>query len=160
MNEATEMKFRASLPMNVQEAMRQNLPSEVGQLLRQQLEEGDAAIAENSSLRAELVKIASALREDNVRKVEIETLEKERAALKKERGEVERLKRDHVRMKLETELAAEKRITAILSATLSGLVRNTTFKETVFGSQGTWTKDGYITGSSAPHNATTERVAE
>jgi len=120
-----------ALPMNVQEAMRDNLPGQVSKILRDELEKGARAIEE----------YAVALKEIKELRERKETA----ASIKRLQGELDRrlencelkevvqtgreLKNDLWRSEMALELA--QKYADRLETTLAGLVRNTEWRESV-----------------------------
>ena len=158
MNEP-ELKFRARLPDNVADAMRENLSGEVGQLLRQRLEEGDVAIADNQRLIADLNVARKEIEEAGSLKRQRESIAERTKKLDAETATLERLSRDLVNSKLQHELTTEKAVTKTLQDVLMGLVRNTAWRENVFGNVA-MPNPQYGGYSSAPENSDITRKAE
>jgi len=120
-----------SLPNNVQDAMRDNLPNQVSKLLREELEKGANAIAKNAELAKEIQMVEARLDEFG-------TIKAERRKLKasiKDCGEVlanalrERDLMDLTKCRIGLESA--ERYANKLETVLAGLVRNTEWRESI-----------------------------
>lgn len=126
---STEDLFVATLPKNVQDAMRENLPEQVSRLLREQLEKGEQALedvadleAENEQIKRKLEKNAWLDERERGLVAHQETLDEREKELQRQE---DTLKLTHTQFQLD----AERRLTDALSETLKGLVRNTVYRE-------------------------------
>jgi hypothetical protein len=129
---------RIPLPMNVQDAIRENLPEHVSTLLRKRLEEADEALAKVEQYKGKLVTANEQLKSqlELVKlKEHIDSKEKELSA--REAVVLEDARKIEITM-LQIQLDAEKRVSGMFGSALMGLVRNTTFRENAFYNHNTW----------------------
>lgn len=149
------------LPMNVQDAMRDNLPEQVGKLVRERLSEGDNAINKIPKLEAEIKSLGDVLRShtsldqkaSDLKKREELVASREDVIIKAEL----RLEAD----KLKHELTCQQRVSQTITDALLGLVRNTTFRESQFFSHEKVTdyQNGNSVTTAIPQSQSAERTA-
>lgn len=125
-----------SLPMNVQDAMRENLPEQVGKLLRGELEKGAKAIQERERYLTDLKKAEALLDEYGDIKAERRAMKKEREALEEQEREITRKSDTLELQRAQLELQAANRYADRLEGTLAGLVRNIEWRDSIFKQHG------------------------
>lgn len=119
------------LPMEVQDAMRNHLPQMMNKLLRDELNKGESAIADNVQLRQDIQRVEKRLDEHG-------TIARDRRLIKDETDNLKTLlakvKREQFDLNLtiaQIKLESAEKYAAKLEGCLSGLVRNTAWRETV-----------------------------
>jgi len=137
-----------NLSKEIQELIVKHLPSELGETLRnllasaandaQALQDARAYIKQTGEITANL----------SAQVGELSTQLERHKNIDARMRELEESERNRKIFQLETELAAEKRITSVLDQTLGKLVRNTEYRNTLFGKenipvQGTPGSNGY-----------------
>ena len=128
------MPQKTPIRKGVMEAIRAQLPEEIGVTLRARLKEADETLDEN----IRLLKMVSKLQDSEEKTASLNKREK---LLGEATADLENLTGEYAKkmealntFRLECELAAEKHISAAMMAALAGLVRNTQFNSSVFGS--------------------------
>jgi hypothetical protein len=124
------------LPMEVQDAMRNQLPQMMNKLLREELAKGEKAIGDLVYSEIQLAKAEKIIDE-------MRDIKRERAAMKKAHGELELLQTTVQREKDTIDLTkalmgqeSSERYAQQLEMTLAGLVRNAEWRKTFAGSRG------------------------
>jgi uncharacterized protein YfcZ (UPF0381/DUF406 family) len=126
------------------ESINQQMPQQVGELLKQRLKKADADAATVEEYKkqainsnAEIERLGKVILELTAQKNALdskaEDVKRERAQLAEAFQDVQDQKVQLKVDRLSFELAAERRITATFQETMLGLVRNTEFKTTALG---------------------------
>lgn len=138
-----------SLPMNVQDAMRANLPEQVSKLLRDRLEQAEAALRENVKLKAVVeqqnkqIKTQYALDSQQAALLDLERELEER----ERKVEKQELHMDTLRAEVHGD--ANKKIADAAWSFLNALVRNPTVKESVIRSSSGYDQSGSTNDNSS-----------
>ena len=119
----------------INEIIKKNLPQQVGEILQKELAripqlEKDLLDAKNAYNIAQ-----SENREAQAELKQLKELKLEMEALRKERADIEERQRNLKVTLLEKDLAAAQSINTNSMEILKGLVRNTNFRKTVFGTE-------------------------
>jgi hypothetical protein len=157
---------KGDLEADIRAAINKDLPRQVGDALKERL----ASIPDLEKAKDALAaKLEQAGAERSALLAERDALAKrllQAGKLDEREAAVEARECEAARQQLEHALKCEARVTATLTEVLMGLVRNTTFKETVFGSENrshvvpTGSGGHYTTNTSDNSNSTVERRAE
>jgi hypothetical protein len=124
-----------SLPNNVQDAMRDNLPGQVSKILRDELEKGAAAMEENETLLRDIKKVEARLDEHG----ELASTRRQHKAREKAVAEKEAMlderERDIRVLEMKIELEAANKYGIKLEGVLGALVRNVEWRSELFDSK-------------------------
>ena len=133
------------LNKEIQEAITKNLPAQVGEALQQLLAKATKDAQELADAKRYIEQHGKLSENLSNSVAELQTQLERHANIDDRLRELDEAKRDRKIFELETKLAAEQRVTHILDQTLSKLVRNIEYRNTLFGKENI-----PITGHNAP----------
>lgn len=119
----------------IQEAIAKNLPAQVGEALQQLLAKATKDAQELADAKLYIEQHGKLSENLSNRVAELQTQLERHSNIDDRLLELEEAKRDRKIFELETKLAAEQRVTHILDQTLSKLVRNIEYRNTLFGKE-------------------------
>ena len=125
------MNDKFKLPNNVRDALREHLPSQISDMLREELDKGQKAIKENKEYKIHVADLINRLSVFG-------NLDTERKALNTKRKKIEDIEKDLSQREFDLEntilkekLEASSRYSLQVEGALSGLVRNTQWRDQV-----------------------------
>lgn len=117
-----------ALEDDIKRAIDAELPAQLGQALRTRLEQGDEALAQVKSLEVQLAAARQERDAERARRERAETALLQHGELGKRELALAERERNAAIFELKAQLAAQERLSGLMSDVLRGLVRNTEYR--------------------------------
>lgn len=119
----------------INEIIKKNLPAQVGEVLKQRLEQAEKDAADLKKCSKDLADATATVSELNILLGRHKSLDERSEALKAREIAVDVLERSQKTNQLQYELESEKQKTDFVKSVALGLVRNTEYRKNIFDSE-------------------------